>query len=115
MKPAIGTRLISRLDEIRETRGQRGRQNDAVEIARVIRDDDAGVVRLDRAALDAHRAADERRRTASPRRGRCAGGARRPGVTASTTHSGNDDDEQREPRIAAVGPICSSRFTGRGA
>ena len=67
----------------------------------MIRDDDAGVVRLDRIALDAHGAADdeeeELRRGASD-----APAAQDPGVTASTTHSGRTMSEQREPGIEAV-------------
>ena len=90
------------LDQIRETCGQRRRQNDAVEVARVIRDDDARVVRLDRVALDAHGTADDEEE--EPRAAARATRRRRmtPGVTASTTHSRHDDDEQREPGVAAV-------------
>ena len=42
------------LDEICKAGGQRSRQDDAVEVARVIRHDDARVVRLDVAAFDAN-------------------------------------------------------------
>lgn len=89
------------LDEICKTGWQRGRENDPVEVARVIRDDDARVVRLDGAAFDSHGAADREEVELS-------GASRQtsPAVQARNDREQDaerdDDGEQGHPSIGPV-------------
>src|SRR6185503_7631632 len=72
-----------------------------VEIAGMVRNDDAGVVGLHRAALDAHGAADAREK--QPRGTACDAPAPREARRSSEHEaSRNRDDEQGEPGVTAV-------------
>src|SRR5436190_19368484 len=92
------------LDQIREAGRQRGRQDDAVEIARVIRDDDARVRWLYRIAFDADGAADrdeEEPRGASSE----APAAVEPRRDGEDQAQREDDGDQGHPGVAAIGEM----------